>query len=55
MMHQFKAKDFEIKNYALYSGNISKDFTISNMKKTKEKVIVKFFILILILLILTKL
>ena len=26
-------KDFEIKDYALRLGNISKDFTINNMKK----------------------
>ena len=31
--YQFKAKDSEIKNYALYLGNISKDFTINNIKK----------------------
>ena len=30
---QFKAKDSEIKDYALYLGNMSKDFTINNMKK----------------------
>ena len=30
---QFKAKDSEIKGYTLYLGNISKDFTINNMKK----------------------
>ena len=30
---QFKAKDSEIKDYTLHLGNISKDFTINNMKK----------------------
>ena len=30
---QFKAKEFEIKGYVLCLGNISKDFTINNMKK----------------------
>ena len=40
---QFKAKDFEIKDYALRLGNISKDFTINNMKKTLLKAIVKYF------------
>ena len=33
-IYQFKAKNPEIKDYALCLGNISKDFTISNMKKT---------------------
>ena len=32
-VYQFKAKDFEIKDYALCLGNISKAFTINNMKK----------------------
>ena len=31
--YQFKTKDCEIKDYALCLGNISKDFTIINMKK----------------------
>ena len=30
---QFKAKDSEIKIYPLCLGNISKDFTFSNLKK----------------------
>ena len=45
-IYQFKAKKSEIKDYTLCLGNISKDFTINNMKKT-------FFLLILILLIQT--
>ena len=32
-IYQFKAKDSEIKDYTLCLGNISKDFTINNMKK----------------------
>ena len=32
-IYQFIAKDSEIKPYPLRSGNISKDFTIDNMKK----------------------
>ena len=33
-IYQFKAKDSETKDYTLYLGNISKDFTTDNMKKT---------------------
>ena len=33
-IHQFKAKDSEIKRYSLCLGNISKDFSVNNMKKT---------------------
>ena len=40
---QFKAKDSEIKGYALSLGTISKDFTIDNMKKTRLKGTVKVF------------
>ena len=36
-IYQFKAKDSEIKHYALCLGNISIDFTINNMKKTGLK------------------
>ena len=32
-IYQFKAKNSKIKDYALCLGNISKDFTINNMKK----------------------
>ena len=32
-MHQFKAKYSEVKAYSLRFGNISKDFTLDNMKK----------------------
>ena len=42
-IYQFKAKDSKIKDYTLCLGNISKDFTINNMKKAELKGIVKFF------------
>ena len=42
-IYQFKAKDSEIKDYALYLGNISKDSTINNTKTTGLKGIVNFF------------
>ena len=38
-----KQKILELKNYALCLGNISKDFTINNMKKTGLKEVVNFF------------
>ena len=41
----------EMKDYTPCLGNISKDFTTNNMKKTRLKVVVNFFQLILILLI----
>ena len=43
-VYQFKAKDSEIKDYALCLGNVSKDFTINNMKKTGIKGVVNFFV-----------
>ena len=36
-IYQFKAKDSEIKDYTLCLDNISKDFTIDNMKKKKKQ------------------
>ena len=42
-IYQFEAKDSEIKDYALYQGNISKDFTINNMKETGLKEFLKVF------------
>ena len=33
-IYQFKAKGSEIKPYPLCLGNISKDFTVDNLKKT---------------------
>ena len=35
-VYQFKAKKSEMKDYALCLGNISKDFTINNMKKRQD-------------------
>ena len=37
VIHKFKGKGSEIKDYTLCLGVISKDFTIDNMKKKKEK------------------
>ena len=56
-IYQFKAKDSEIKNYALFLGKISKDFTVKRINRIKNPLkgligIVNFFLLILILLIL---
>ena len=42
-IYQFKARDSEIKSCTLCLGNISKDFTINNMKKTGLRDIVKLF------------
>ena len=42
-IYQFKEKDQEIKLRPLCLGNISKDFTIGNMKKIGLKGSVKFF------------
>ena len=36
-IHKFKAKDSEILAYSLCLGNISKDWSIDNMKKTGTK------------------
>ena len=50
-IYQFKVNDSEIKKYTLCLGNVSKDFTINNMKKKKKKKTglkgtVNFFLLI---------
>ena len=42
-MYQFRAKDSEIKPYLLCLGNISKDFTLDNMKKNRIKRICESF------------
>ena len=42
-IYQYKAKDSEVKDYALCFGNISKDFTINNIKQQGLKESVKFF------------
>ena len=34
-LYQSKAKNSEIKDYALCLGNVSKDFTINNIKKNR--------------------
>ena len=40
-----KQKKSEIKHYALCLGNVSKDFTINNLKKKKNRIkgVVSFF------------
>ena len=48
-----QSKRFWKNDYAVCLGNISKDFAINNMKKAGFKGIVRFFLLILILLIIT--
>ena len=42
-VYQFKAKNSEIKDYAPCLGNMSKDFTINNLKNTGLKQVVKCF------------
>ena len=42
-MYQFKAKDSDIKRYPLCLGNISKGYTLGNMKKVELKKIVNVF------------
>ena len=41
-MYQLKAKGSEIKDYALCFGNISKDFTINNMRKPGKEIVKVF-------------
>ena len=41
--YQFKAKDSERKDYALRLRNITKDFTVNDLKKTGLKRILNFF------------
>ena len=38
-----KAKDSEIKDYALCIGNVSKEFTFNNVRKTALKGVVTYF------------
>ena len=53
-VYQLKGMDSEIIDYALCLGNALRDFTVGNVKKKNRiKRVVKFFVLILILLILT--
>ena len=42
-IYQFKAKNSEIKSYTLCLGNISKDFTVNNLKKKEFGGVVNFF------------
>ena len=51
-IYQFKAKNSEIKDYAPCLSNISKDF-INDLKRAGLKGVAIFFLLILILLIIT--
>ena len=52
-VYQFKAKNSEIKDYALCLGNVSKNFTIINMRKNRiKRDLYNFFLMILVLLIL---
>ena len=42
-IYHFSAKDSEIKDYTLVLSNISKDFTVNNMKKYRIKRKCNFF------------
>ena len=53
-INQFKAKVSEINKYSLCLGNISKGFTMENIKKNRIKRNYNFFLLIMNLLILMK-
>ena len=53
-IYQFKTKDFDIKKYTLFLGNISRDFSINNVKKTGLNGVAKIFLLIIMILILAK-
>ena len=44
-VYQFKAKNSEIRDYALCLGNVSKDLIINNMKKAGIKEVAKCFLL----------
>ena len=47
---KFKAKDSEITPYELCLGNISKDWSVDNIKKLVYKVLFKILVLIMMLL-----
>ena len=47
---KFKAKDSEITPYELCLGNISKDWSVDNMKKTGLNVMLMILVLIMMLL-----
>ena len=40
-IYQFKGKNYKAKDCKMCLGNLSKDFTIDNMKKKKEKIELK--------------
>ena len=42
-VYQFKAKNSEIKDYALFLGNVLKDFKVIKKKKKRLKGVAKFF------------
>ena len=42
-IYQFKAKNYEMKDHTLYLGNISKTFTINNIKNTELGGVTNFF------------
>ena len=45
---QLKTKNSQIKDYRLCLGNISKNFTINNIKKTGLKGVVFFFVVVVV-------
>ena len=51
-IYKFKAKDSEIVATPLCLGNISKDWSVDNMKKKKQDLMVMFMILVLIMMLL---
>ena len=52
-MYQVKAKDSGMKSYPLFLSNVSKSFTINNLKETGSKENAKKILLLIFLLILT--
>ena len=52
-MYQLKAKDSGMKSYPLFLSNVSKSFTINNLKETGSKENAKKILLLIFLLILT--
>ena len=49
-IRKFKSKDFEIPANSICLGNISKDWSVDNMKKTGKKVMFMILVLIIMLL-----
>ena len=52
-MYQVKAKDSGMKSYPLFLSNVSKYFTVNNLKETGSKENAKKILLLIFLLILT--